>query len=172
MEHTQEWHEKEVELLCRLCCKFVERGKTFKKKTIRPSNKQKFEEEMQHFFKINMSYDIEGKHSSRICHSCVMDILNFKKDLWLLKLSKKRTKRAKVQIGSSAHLIIICQFMTARCAPMSRVRDRGNVQLRAKLTHHCKLSHSHVLQSTKVHIVPWKHLRLNTVSRKKCINKQ
>ena len=79
MEHTQEWHEKEVELLCRLCCKFVERGKTFKKKTIRPSNKQKFEEEMQHFFKINMSYDIEGKHSSRICHSCVMNILNLKK---------------------------------------------------------------------------------------------
>ena len=103
MEHTQEWHKKEVELLCRLCCKFVERGKALKKKN-QPPNKQKFEEEIQHFFKINTSYDIEGKHSSRICHSCVMNILNLKNR----SLTPEAIKRAHEK-GQSADRVF-CTF--------------------------------------------------------------
>ena len=93
MEHTQEWHAKEVELLCRLCCKFVDRGKRLKQKRIYPTSKQKYEGEIRHFFKINISHDIVGKHSSRICHSCAMNISNLKNNpLTLSAVTKAHEK--------------------------------------------------------------------------------
>ena len=78
MEHSEDTHVRYVEMICRLCCDFVAGRVTEKRKRIHATCKQKYEADIRHFFKLDISNDIEGTHSSRICHKCSMNISNLK----------------------------------------------------------------------------------------------
>ena len=96
MEHSEATHIRYVEMICRLCCDFVEGRKTENRKRIHATSKQKYEADIRHFFNLDISKDTEGTHSSRICHKCSMNICNIKnRTLTHLAISKAHEKGQK-----------------------------------------------------------------------------
>ena len=80
MEHTKEEHSRRLQLLCRLCCKRVQRVSSKTKSRRNYSRcKYAYRDDILKYFRFDISHDIEDIHSNEICYPCYMYIYHLKR---------------------------------------------------------------------------------------------